>query len=172
MGLGSLMAAKLGAATRLCKPGFAGYRRAMEISFRPATADDFDYCTRLYFEDAARYIDDPAAIAALRAGFPARWHAAEVRIITRAGDDIGWLQGVVRDGAFFIIQLFVDAPLRGQGIGTAVLARVIEEAAAEGRDVSLGVVKANRAQRLYRRLGFHTTHEDERKYYMRRTASG
>lgn len=166
------MAAKLGAAPLLCKPGLAGYRRAMEISFRPATVRDFDYCARLYFEDAARHIDDPAALAALRAGFPARWHAADVRIIIRGGADIGWLQGTVRDGAFSIIQFFVDAPLRGQGIGTAVLARVIEEAAAQGHDVSLGVVKANQALRLYQRLGFHTTHEDERKYYMRRMASG
>jgi len=30
------------------------------------------------------------------------------------------------------------------------------------------VVKTNPAQRLYVRLGFRTTHEDERKFYMRR----
>jgi ribosomal protein S18 acetylase RimI-like enzyme len=34
--------------------------------------------------------------------------------------------------------------------------------------VTLGVVKKNPALRLYKRLGFHITHEDERKFYMKR----
>jgi ribosomal protein S18 acetylase RimI-like enzyme len=144
----------------------------MDLSFRPATADDYQYCAGLYFEDAARYIRDPAALAALRAGFPPRWHADDVRIVSRDGVDIGWLQGAVRDGTFFIIQFFIETALRDRGIGAAVLTRVIHEAAREGRDVTLGVVKVNRALRLYERLGFRITHEDERKYYMRRAASG
>jgi ribosomal protein S18 acetylase RimI-like enzyme len=46
--------------------------------------------------------------------------------------------------------------------------RLIDEAARAGRAVTLGVVKTNPALRLYRRLGFAITHEDERKLYMRR----
>jgi ribosomal protein S18 acetylase RimI-like enzyme len=34
--------------------------------------------------------------------------------------------------------------------------------------MTLGVVKSNPAKRLYERLGFNVTHEDERKFYMRR----
>jgi ribosomal protein S18 acetylase RimI-like enzyme len=45
---------------------------------------------------------------------------------------------------------------------------VIEEAAKAGLAVTPGVVKTNPALRLYQRLGFRTTHEDERKFYMRR----
>jgi ribosomal protein S18 acetylase RimI-like enzyme len=32
------------------------------------------------------------------------------------------------------------------------------------------VVKTNPALRLYKRLGFRVTHEDDRKFYMRRKA--
>jgi ribosomal protein S18 acetylase RimI-like enzyme len=46
--------------------------------------------------------------------------------------------------------------------------RLIDEAARASRAVTLGVVKTNPALRLYRRLGFAITHEDERKLYMRR----
>jgi ribosomal protein S18 acetylase RimI-like enzyme len=46
--------------------------------------------------------------------------------------------------------------------------RLIEEATRDGRAVTLGVVKSNPALRLYQRLGFRTTPEDDRKFYMRR----
>jgi ribosomal protein S18 acetylase RimI-like enzyme len=57
--------------------------------------------------------------------------------------------------------------MRNQGIGTAVMHRLMEEAARAGRAVTLGVVKTNPARRLYERLGFAVTHADERKFYMR-----
>lgn len=93
---------------------------------------------------------------------------AQVRIVTLDGTDVGWLQSFVKDDALFLGQLFVDKSLRGQGIGTEVVKGLIEEAANAGRAVTLGVVKTNPALRLYERLGFRTTHDDERKFYMRR----
>jgi len=62
----------------------------------------------------------------------------------------------------------VDAPLRNQGIGTTVMSHLISDAARDGRAITLGVVKSNPALRLYERLGFRHTHEDERKFYLRR----
>jgi len=102
------------------------------------------------------------------AGFRQRWDVTQVGIITLDGTDIGWLQSFVKDDALFLGQLFVDRTLRGRGIGTQLVKGLIEEAARAGRAVTLGVVKTNPALRLYERLGFRTTHEDERKFYMRR----
>ena len=84
------------------------------------------------------------------------------------GTDISWLQSFAKDDALFLGQLFVDGALRRQGIGTEVVKGLIEEAARASRAVTLGVVKTNPALRLYERLGFRTTHEDARKFYMRR----
>jgi ribosomal protein S18 acetylase RimI-like enzyme len=97
-----------------------------------------------------------------------RWDVTQVRIITVDGTDIGWLQSFEKDDALFLGQLFVDGALRRRGIGTEVVKALIEEAARAGRAMTLGVVKTNPALRLYVRLGFRTTHEDERKFYMRR----
>jgi ribosomal protein S18 acetylase RimI-like enzyme len=102
------------------------------------------------------------------AGLRQRWDVTQVRIITLDGMDIGWLQSFVKDDAVFLGQLFVDNALRRRGIGTEVVKALIEEAARDGRPMTLGVVKINPALRLYERLGFRTTHEDERKFYMRR----
>ena len=78
------------------------------------------------------------------------------------------MQSFVKDEALFLGQLFVDGASRRQGIGTEVVKTLIEEAARAGQALTLGVVKTNPALQLYERLGFRTTHEDERKFYMRR----
>jgi ribosomal protein S18 acetylase RimI-like enzyme len=44
---------------------------------------------------------------------------------------------------------------------------LIDEAARDGKAATLGVVKINPARRLYERLGFQPTHEEQRKVYMR-----
>jgi len=140
----------------------------MRPALRSARPEDFDYCARLYFEGMEAIIKElnlnkDAQIA----GFLQRWKVEQVRIIMRNGTDIGWLQSFVQDDALFLGQLFVNSALRRQGIGTEVVEGLIEEAARAGRALTLGVVKINPALRLYERLGFCTTHEDERKFYMR-----
>jgi GNAT superfamily N-acetyltransferase len=141
----------------------------MTITFRPATAQDFGYCAALYFtgmDDVIRQLD--LDIDLQTASFRERWDAAEVRIITHEGADIGWLQAATEADALFLKQLFVDTPSRGRGIGTEAMHRLLDEAATAGRAMTLGVVKSNPAKRLYERLGFRVTHEDDRKSYMRR----
>ncbi len=136
---------------------------------RPARPEDFDYCARLYFEGMGNTIKElNLDVDGQIAGFRQRWDVTQVGIITLDGTDIGWLQSFVKDDALFLGQLFVDRTLRGRGIGTQLIKGLIEEAAKAGRAVTLGVVKSNPALRLYERLGFRTTHEDERKFYMRR----
>jgi len=142
---------------------------AMRTSLRPAHPEDFDYCARLYFEGMEKIIKELSLNTdAQVAGLRQRWEVAQVRIITLDGTDIGWLQSFEEDGALFLGQLFVDSALRGRGIGTEVVKALIADATSVGRAVTLGVVKTNPALRLYERLGFRTTHEDERKFYMRR----
>jgi ribosomal protein S18 acetylase RimI-like enzyme len=144
-------------------------RPAARTAFRPARPEDFDYCARLYFEGMENIIKElNLNMDAQVAGFRQRWDVTQVQIITLDGTDIGWLQSFAKDDALFLAQLFVDSTLRRQGIGTEVVRGLIEESANAGRAVTLGVVKTNPALRLYERLGFRTTHEDERKFYMRR----
>jgi ribosomal protein S18 acetylase RimI-like enzyme len=139
------------------------------IGLRPAHREDFDYCARLYFEGMENVIHElKLDMDAQIAGFRQGWYVTQVRIVTLDGTDIGWLQSFVKGDALFLGQLFVDGALRCRGIGTQVVKGLIEEAAGAGRVVTLGVVKTNPARRLYERLGFRTTHEDERKFYMRR----
>jgi GNAT superfamily N-acetyltransferase len=141
---------------------------AARTTLRPARGEDFDYCAGLYFEGMENIIKElNLNMEAQLAGFRQRWDETQVMIITLDGKDIGWFQSFVKEDALFLAQLFVDRALRGQGIITPFKI-LIEEASRADRALTLGVVKTNPALRLYQRLGFRTTHEDERKFYMRR----
>ena len=140
----------------------------MPITLRPAAPQDFEFCARFYGADLALYIPDPAAQAAKLATLRPRWHVGDVRIVVRDGTDVGWLQSTNTGDAVFIVQFFIDAPLRGRGIGADVLARIIADATSRGQDVTLEVVKENRALGLYRRFGFAIVGEDAVKFHMRR----
>jgi len=141
----------------------------MQIVLRPAVSQDFEYCKRLYFTGMKKIIEELGLdMAAQAASFLQNWDLAEVRIIAVGNSDVGWLQSSVRDDGLFVAQLFVDDPFQGQGIGTEVMNRLIGEASHLNQAVRLAVVKTNPALRLYERLGFHITREDDRKFYMKR----
>jgi GNAT superfamily N-acetyltransferase len=140
-----------------------------EIALRPARADDFDYCASLYFAGMEQTIRElKLDLAKQRANLRERWAMPEVRIITCDGADIGWMQCHAENDALFLAQLFVAEPFQRRGIGAEIMRRLIDEAGRVRKAVTLGVVKTNPALRLYQRLGFRITHDDDRKFYMRR----
>jgi GNAT superfamily N-acetyltransferase len=143
------------------------------FALRPALPFDFEFCRRLYFEGSAWIILAlDLDMARQRLSFRHQWQAAEVRIITVAGQDAGWVQTEPQDDVIFLKQIYLTRSLQRQGIGSLVIQGVIEEAANTGKAVTLGVAKINPAQRLYERLGFPVTHEDQDKFYMRRQQDG
>ncbi len=62
---------------------------------------------------------------------------------------------------YHIINLTIDNEFQGQSIGTAILKDIIEKAKEEKKKVTLKVHRHNPAIRLYQRLGFEKTKEDE-----------
>jgi GNAT superfamily N-acetyltransferase len=140
----------------------------MPVVLRPALHQDFDYCRRLYFAEM-RWIIEKLLLdeAAQEIGFQKQWDPTQVRIIKLDGVNIGWLQTIAQEDALFVAQMFVDRPFQRRGIGTQVMQRLIGEAAQLHQTVRLNVVKINPARRLYERLGFQVTHQDDRKFYMK-----
>jgi ribosomal protein S18 acetylase RimI-like enzyme len=70
-----------------------------------------------------------------------------------------------------IVDISLLPEFRGQGVGTALLGAVTQEAAKEHRSVSIHVEKFNPAQRLYRRLGFVEAGGSGRYWLMVRPSS-
>lgn len=141
--------------------------RWMPLALRPALQQDFEYCRRLYFAEMKWIIEElHLDQAAQEVSFQQQWDRTQVRIIVFDDVDIGWLQTVMQAHELFIAQMFVDRPFQRKGIGTEVMKRLIGEATQLNRKVRLSVVKINPARRLYERMGFRVTHEDDRKLYM------
>ncbi len=141
----------------------------MHIVLRPARDDDFAFCWAMYAAEGAWMIHSMNLDLGVQAGkFRDSWKADETRIIASAGKDVGWLQCRMQDGGLYLAQIFVDTTLQNRGIGTQVLKVVLKDAIAAGQAVTLGVVHNNPAVRLYKRLGFYVTGQDEREYRMRR----
>ena len=141
----------------------------MNVSLRAAVDADFEACRRTYFAEMD-WVNERLGLKRdeQESMFRKLWDPAQVCIIQADGVDVGWLQTVVSKSEHMLGQIFVDAPFQRRGIGTEVLRRIIDEASRRRLPVRLAVVKFNPSRRLYERLGFRVTHEDERKVYMSR----
>ena len=81
---------------------------------------------------------------------------------TRIMDDYGHIDN---DTPSFAISLYKG--YRGQGIGTALMLKMMETLKKEGfMRASLAVQKANYAVRLYKKVGFETVDENDEEYIM------
>ena len=78
-----------------------------QMAFRSARGQDFDYCAKLYFAGMNEIIRQlKLNIGAQINSFRQQWEPTQVRIITREGADIGWLQSTTTDGELFSHSFF------------------------------------------------------------------
>ncbi len=136
------------------------------ITLRAARPTDHDFLVALY---ASTRADEFAQLgwpveterAFMKSQFDAQRHDYERRhpgaqcdIVELRRCPIGrvWVAQDAR--SLVLLDITVVAELRGQGIGTACLQRVLRRADLAGLDIELQVVVGNPAQRLYERLGF------------------
>jgi len=141
------------------------------VSLRPATDADRALVERIYFE-TQRYI-----IEALfgwrgdeieRTSFSEFFDPSNTTIIVENGEDIGWMTVARRPEHIEVEHLYLNETSQGQGIGSALLHDLIEEAEGAGLPLRLSTAKMNPARRLYERLGFQSIGTDEFKVYMER----
>ncbi len=140
------------------------------VTLRPAQAADLRYCREVYYEAMRPTFERLFGWneAGQDTTFERQWAVEEVMILVEGTRDIGWMQTGEAEGAVFLKQLYIEPAHQTLGIGTQFLSGLIDQTQARGLPVTLGVVKGNPAIRLYERLGFRTTGEDDHKIYLRR----
>ncbi len=143
--------------------------QSITFDLRPGREDDYDFAKDLYFKSMKPLLEalDAWNAEEKESAFAGYYDIDEVRVITVDGQDVGWIQVSHTDEEFCLDQLHLIEAVRDKGIGTVLIKQTIAEAAEEGKNVSLSLVKGNRAIRLYQRLGFHQVAEDETKIHKR-----
>lgn len=142
---------------------------AMDIRLRASHAQDVDFARGIYFETMRSRIERVFGWdqAHQEASFLDWFKLEEVSVITANGIDVGWIQCRPGRDEIFLGSLYVLPSMQSQGIGTHVLRSLLNHAANQSKVLTLAVMKLNPAVRLYKRLGFRITHQDEYKLYMR-----
>jgi GNAT superfamily N-acetyltransferase len=139
----------------------------LDVSLRPAVEDDVAFLKTLRRLSMGPHHDQagiPESPDVNEARVRARLECAKV--ICVAGRPVGVLKVVDQEATVSIMQLQLLPEVQGQGIGAELVSSVLQQARAVRKPVTLSVLKVNPARRLYERLGFHVTDEDEHSFHM------
>jgi GNAT superfamily N-acetyltransferase len=145
----------------------------MNIALRPYRAEDEPFLFQLYAGTRLHEIAPfgwPAAQqeAFLRMQFTAqqRWYAmaypqAEHHIIEQEGIAIGRMMVSRQQTAAVLVDIALLQEHRGKGVGGGLVQQLIRQCDQEKLPLQLQVLRTNPALRLYERLGFLRTGEDQ-----------
>jgi ribosomal protein S18 acetylase RimI-like enzyme len=145
----------------------------MNPRLRPSRPEDRDFLFRLYAstreEELRPFAWTPVQQEAfLRMQFNAQqqWYAAtyssaETKIIEKDHEPIGRMIVQRGSGTWRLLDISLLPEHRGRGIGGELIRTLIKECGASGAVLQLQVLNTNPAQRLYARLGFIKTGEDQ-----------
>jgi ribosomal protein S18 acetylase RimI-like enzyme len=136
------------------------------VTLRPATEADRPFLLEVYGAARAEELDQVAWPEGQREAFLSMQFAAQdveyrrmnpaasFDVVEVDGRPAGRLYVDRRPGDIHVIDIALLPEHRGSGLGTLLVGRLLEEAAASGRTVGIHVEIHNRAARLYERLGF------------------
>jgi ribosomal protein S18 acetylase RimI-like enzyme len=152
----------------------------MTISLRPFRPEDQEFLFQLYASTRMHEIAGfgwPAAqqemflqmqFNAQRRSYESAYKDAEHQIVELDGQPIGRLM-VLREKDFaLLVDIALLAEHRGRGVGGRLVRELMQQCARDGVTLRLQVLKSNPALRLYERLGFIRTGEDQMYVQMER----
>src|SRR5262249_35103290 len=96
---------------------------------------------------------------AQQASFHDHWRDADLSLVIAGGRPIGRLYVARAADAIHLIDIAILPASRNAGVGTNLVAGLLEEAKRAGKPLRLHVLASSRARRLYDRLGFVETGE-------------
>lgn len=136
------------------------------IGLRPGTEADYEFQRVLYHDVRAEEMrhfpfDEVQKRTFLDWQFDCQWKhyrehypTCQWQIITREGQPIGRLLVDRWPDQIRIVDIALLASTRGKGIGSMLMAEILEEGQRAAKPVTIHVEVFNPAQQLYQRLGF------------------
>lgn len=140
-----------------------------DIRFEPAAEGDAEALADLRVEAMRESLENVGRFDPVRARtrFLANYAAAHTRHIVWRGRRVGVVVLRPERGSLVLDHLYLHPSVQGQGIGSAVLARVQAEAAAASRPLHVGALRDSRSNAFYLRHGFQPVAQgDWDNYYV------
>lgn len=150
------------------EPAFACAGGVPPVTLRPATEDDVPFLLALraqtmdgHFRASGVEPTDEHRLERVRARFEC------AQIIEHEGRPAGLFKAA-RDGLEWeLVQIQLAPELRGRGLGERLIRELIGDAQRAGAAISLHVLQANPARRVYERLGFRVVRAHDHGDLMR-----
>ncbi len=137
------------------------------LTYRKATENDIDYLLWLRKETMNEHLinsgiqmNDEKHIERIYYQFD------ESKIVLLEGENIGFLKAKEHKDKLEIIQIQIEPKYQCQGFGQKIINSIIEIAKENNKIVTLSVLKSNKAQELYHRIGFKIIRVDNFSYIM------
>jgi ribosomal protein S18 acetylase RimI-like enzyme len=140
------------------------------LRLRPATPDDREFVWRLHRETMRVYVDRTWGWDDRwqRERFDGNFDPALLQIIEYCSHMAGYMSVRRSGGEIFLAVIEIAPEYQNQGIGTRLIASLLDESDSSRLPAKLSVLKVNPARRLYERLGFDSIAETSTHYEMRR----
>jgi GNAT superfamily N-acetyltransferase len=143
----------------------------VRVSLRPARPSDEDFLRRVYastreeelaptgWDDATKEAFLAQQFRAQHEHYVANYEGAAFDIVLVEGEPAGRLYVMRWPETIRVMDISLLPGHRGRGIGARLLERLMDEASAVGKPVTIHVERNNRAMTLYERLGFEEVEE-------------
>lgn len=138
-------------------------------SFRQATMDDYDFLYNLHVLALRPYVEKLWGWEETwqREYFERKFDPKTRKIIQIEDQDAGVLVVQQCEGQLYIALIEILPQFHGRGVGTAIINDLCKQAHNLNQVVTLHVLRSNvPARRLYERLGFEVTAEEEYRIKM------
>lgn len=139
----------------------------MQLTKRKATSVDIPFLLELRRSTMSPHLV-ASGMSASDAGHMKRIELEfeSAQVLELNGQLVGLLKIVRQASNWELLQIQLIPALQGKGVGASLIHELLAEAGQLGANVHLSVLKSNPARRLYERLGFVLTGENEHSYLM------
>jgi GNAT superfamily N-acetyltransferase len=152
----------------------------MKTTLRPVRAEDQEFLARLYvstrvqeiaafgWPEAQQEVFLRMQFIAQQRSYESAYPQAEHQIVELDGTPVGRIMVHRKIDFTRLVDIALLPEHRGHGIGSELMAALIQQCLREGATLKLQLLHTNPALRLYQRLGFISTGEDAVYIHMER----
>lgn len=145
----------------------------MEITFRQAEEEDFEFLWNLHKATMRSYVDEIWGWDEefQRDYFSNRFEKINIELIILDNARIGAIEIRDKENELYVANFEIIPQFQNKGIGSTILKRIINISESKKKPLKLQVLKVNPAKRLYKRLGFETVDKTETHFIMERSVA-